>query len=47
MSDKNKSNNGSQHHVVKDSGRGLPNTATSTPMPKVQPPKASSPNKKS
>jgi len=42
MSDKNKSDNSNISNRVScmdESGRGLPHTATSTPMPTVQPTK--------
>jgi hypothetical protein len=43
---KSKGSNSSSDKIhVNDSGRGLPTTATSTPMPPVKPPKTSDSNK--
>ena len=39
MSDKNKSNSPSRERIIKENGRGLPISGTSTPMPSVKPPK--------
>ena len=39
MADKTKGSGGDKKVIIKESGRSLPTTSTSTPMPEVKPPK--------